>query len=359
MSAPPKKRQYHVVFASPIDIEKTRADAAAGRAPRHFMIALADALDARIWTPTRGAAPLRPVFADRIIGNQPASIALAEQVVAAAGDGDLIFCNSEGASLAVAGQLLAVGKKTALAAFGHNLLRPRMTALRLATGIFQRHDAIFTVTPLLASMLNDTFKGRPSVHFVREQTDDAFFSPGEASEKQRSLIMGVGLEQRDYKTLAAATQDMDADIKISAFSKDAAAVSRALPDVLPDNMDQRFYEWPALVQLYRDADIVIAPVFENNYAAGITTILEGMASGKPVIASRSRGLQNIFSDNNAVAWVPPGDAHVLRSAITRLLDSSEERRALAARGSAVFKKDHTFDGQAGALAKRLREIAPA
>ena len=119
---------------------------------------------------------------------------------------------------------------------------------------------------------------------IREQIDDQFFTPGPAREKTRPLILSVGLEQRDYRTLAAATETMDVDVAISAFSKDTKANQKHIPDPLPENMTMEFYPWTDLAQMYRDADLIVVPVFQNSYAAGITSILEGMAAARPVLA---------------------------------------------------------------------------
>ncbi|MEG3933450.1 MULTISPECIES: hypothetical protein [unclassified Microcoleus] len=42
-------------------------------------------------------------------------------------------------------------------------------------------------------------------------------------------------------------------------------------------MSRKFYEWPDLVQLYRDADVIAVCLMDNKYAAGGTALLEAMA----------------------------------------------------------------------------------
>jgi hypothetical protein len=67
-----------------------------------------------------------------------------------------------------------------------------------------------------------------------KQTDTQFFTPGTVSgEKKRQTVVSVGLENRDYRLLAAATADLDVDVKISGFSKDAKALSQAFLDTMP------------------------------------------------------------------------------------------------------------------------------
>jgi hypothetical protein len=42
-------------------------------------------------------------------------------------------------------------------------------------------------------------------------------------------------------------------------------------------MSRKFYSWPDLVQLYRDADVIAVCLVDNKYAAGVQGLLEAMA----------------------------------------------------------------------------------
>ncbi|MHB1131386.1 MAG: glycosyltransferase family 4 protein [Chloroflexota bacterium] len=65
--------------------------------------------------------------------------------------------------------------------------------------------------------------------------------------------------------------------------------------------------------------------------------LEGLGSGRPVIASRIGGLADIVADGETGLLVPPGDADALRQAIERLIDDPElvERMGAAAKRRAA------------------------
>ena len=149
------------------------------------------------------------------------------------------------------------------------------------------------------------------------------------------MIAGVGLERRDYRTLAAATHDLPVDVRISGFSRFAASAARSFPDPLPANMSRRFYEWPELVQLYRDADVVVAPLFPSPYAAGVTTLMEGLACGRPVVATRTEGLRRYLAPDDGLSLVEAFDAAGLRRAILRLLEHPAEAEAQGRAGLAL------------------------
>jgi glycosyltransferase involved in cell wall biosynthesis len=79
-----------------------------------------------------------------------------------------------------------------------------------------------------------------------------------------------------------------------------------------------------LRELYRRSALAVVPILENDYQTGIATILEMMAMGKCVIATRTRGQTDTIVDGETGLYVPPGDPRALRSAIERMLAHPEE-----------------------------------
>jgi glycosyltransferase involved in cell wall biosynthesis len=61
-------------------------------------------------------------------------------------------------------------------------------------------------------------------------------------------------------------------------------------------------------------------------------VLEAMASGKAVVASRVGGIPELVGPDEAGLLVPPGDCRALAEAIVRLLDDPERRARLGAAG---------------------------
>jgi glycosyltransferase involved in cell wall biosynthesis len=190
-----------------------------------------------------------------------------------------------------------------------------------------------------------------------EQTDTQFFTPGPVSgDKKRQTVVSVGLEKRDYRLLAAATADLDVDVKISGFSKDAKALSQAFPDTMPENMSRKFYEWPNLVQLYRDADVIAVCLVDNKYAAGVQGLLEAMACKRPVLITRTQGIVDYLVAPDIAKVVDVPDAAGLREAIVHLLKNPQEAESQAQRGYEMVVNQHSSEPFVDVLAQKLRSL---
>lgn len=98
-----------------------------------------------------------------------------------------------------------------------------------------------------------------------------------------------------------------------------------------------------------DADALVLPSF----AEGVPVVLmEAMASGKPVIATRVAGVQELVEDGISGFVVPPGDADALARSIKALAADPALRRAMGQAGQAKVRAEFDIDAEAVRL-KRL------
>jgi glycosyltransferase involved in cell wall biosynthesis len=351
---------HHIVLHGKIDLAAQDKLAREGRSPRHAMWQLAQRLGACVHAPG-DRAQVRA--ADRLrsnLGGPPEMWALARELLDNTGPGDTIYCNSEASGLPFAALCRGRKDRPRIAMFVHNLDRPRGRAALRWFGAASTLDWFAACSRHQVDFLKRYLRlAEERATFVWDQTDLRFFSPGPASaDKRRPVIASVGLEQRDYRTLAAATADLSVDVRISGFSRDAAALRRAFPDVLPDNMSRRFYEWPQLLQLYRDADVVVVSTYPNRYAAGVQGMMEAMACGRPTVVTRTDGLATYLAGNDAVVQVPAGDAVALRRAIIRILDDPENAQRLGQRAVALARERHDSDVHVETLARHIEALRP-
>ena len=113
----------------------------------------------------------------------------------------------------------------------------------------------------------------------------------------------------------------------------------------------------AVVAELAGADVLVAASVptKGGKREGIPVVLmEAMASGLPVVASRLSGIPELVADGVSGLLVPPGDAHALADALATLAEDPDLRRRLGAAGRDTVLDDFDVDRNAARLAERIR-----
>jgi Glycosyl transferases group 1 len=343
---------FRIVLPRKTNLFKQMELAAQKLSPRHSIALLAKDLQATIHEPD-GANPY-PLRGKILPTDELWS--LAAKVKQGAAQQDVIFCTSEAGGFHVAAQYAGVFRRPRIAIFVHNADRPRTKAAMRLWRMQKTVDLFIVCSKHQHGFLKRYLNlSDDRVRFINDHTDDLFFAPGsQSSSKKRPMIASVGLEQRDYRTLALATSNLDIDVRISGFSNDAKANS-AFPNPLPTNMERRFYEWPELVQLYRDADAVVVSCRENKYAAGVQSLMEGSSCGRPIIATKTTGLQSYLDDS--VVTIDPGSPDEMASAIQLVLSNPDHAQKLASAALLTAQNRYKMDRYVNEISVMLRQLA--
>ena len=158
--------------------------------------------------------------------------------------------------------------------------------------------------------------------------DTEFFKP-KLSSSPTPIIASAGTASRDYKTLVKAAEGLQADLKIAA---DSAWFPTALDidkDSLPKNVEARSYgDYAGLRDLYADSSFVVVPLYPAIHACGYAVIIEAMAMGRTVIATRTQNPSDFIIEGENGFYVEPGDAEGLRERMTQLLCDPELAKAM-------------------------------
>jgi glycosyltransferase involved in cell wall biosynthesis len=96
----------------------------------------------------------------------------------------------------------------------------------------------------------------------------------------------------------------------------------------------------AVAAALSEADVVVVPSVVDgagNVDGLPNVLLEAMAAGRPLVASRVAGIPQVIEDGVSGLLVPPGDARALSEALRRLLREPDTRARLGeeARRTAV------------------------
>jgi glycosyltransferase involved in cell wall biosynthesis len=187
--------------------------------------------------------------------------------------------------------------------------------------------------------------------------DTEFFQPrtDERSPGPPVLLCVARLvPDKDHDTLLAALAQLAArhpgtELRLVGNGPRRPALERMVQDLglagqvkfLPTTNDVR--------QLYQKADIfVLSSVAE----ALPNVILEAMAAGLPVVATRVGGVPEAVASEDTGLLVAPRDAVGLAAALARLLDEPETRLAMGGRGRRRAVAEFSFD----AMVRRHEEL---
>lgn len=349
--------KYHIAFGRPIDLEAIHLDAQAHKCPRNGTAALAAHLGATIYQPGTDSIQRRDYLWTKLAG-RPEHWALARRLAEHLTANDLIFCSGEDVGIPIATVCGDRRDRPKIAVFMHNIARPRGYLASQWFRLGDRIDLFVTNARPQADFLRRTLRIPESrIYVLPEHIDTAFFTPGaQKPHKVRPIIVSVGLEKRDYRTVATATETLAVDVKISGFSKDARTIAQAFPETLPANMTRQFYEWPDLVQLYRDADLVVVSLVDNKFCAGLTAMLEAMSCHRPVIMTRTQGLTDYLMHSGIATVIDSGDPVAMRQAIMQLLANPQASQSQAQIGYEKVIKLHNMERYVKDFADRLRAI---
>lgn len=350
---------HHLLLARKLEIDDdTLGIRSPANGPRHSLALMARELGSSLHNIGEGPKP-DAGLSDRLWGRllpTPAFWASTAALACRLGPEDTIFCGSEVPGFHLAARLAPRPAGPRLTVFVHNVDRPRTRAVLKLAGLRSRVGRFLACAQPQIDFLHSIGVAPDQAVFVWDHTDTRFFTPGPVSPgKKRPCIMSVGLEQRDYRTLALATRDLDLDVRISGFSRDAQAIARSFPDEMPVNMTRQFYSWPDLRQLYRDADVVVVSLFPNRYAAGVQGLMEAMACGRPVVVTSTVGLERYIHPDAALS-VPTGDPAAIREAVQHLLDHPEKAAAMGARGRQLALERHSMERYVQTLVNDARGL---
>lgn len=202
---------------------------------------------------------------------------------------------------------------------------------------------------------------RAQWHRIDNPLPDEFFQVPQAEQPGRVLFVGTITEIKDILTLLRAVKLMREDkaapicqVRLAGRTT-SPAYERGLRAYVQQNGLQDAVEFlgpldrPALLREYAAAALVVLPSQQENAPMAI---IEAMATGKPVVATRVGGIPDLVTDGETGLLSQVGDAQDLAHNITCLLGNNALRRRLGERARAVAVRRF----RAEAVARQYREV---
>ena len=107
---------------------------------------------------------------------------------------------------------------------------------------------------------------------------------------------------------------------------------------------------PEILSLF---DIFVLPSLDEGLGR---SMVEAMAAGKPVVASRVGGIPEAVEDGKTGILVPPRDAHALADALSFMLDNPEKALEMGRRGRERAEKLFDEERMADSICSLYREL---
>ena len=169
-----------------------------------------------------------------------------------------------------------------------------------------------------------SLKGK--VEFLRFAVDTESFRP-HPEIPEEDFIFSPGRDPgRDFKTLFQAVRGLDARTVLTARS---GTIQKLAP--LPPGVTNASFTPEEYIVTLAKAGIVVIPLDTRNginNAMGISTLVEAMAAGKAVIATRTYSTESYIKDGVNGLLLPEGDEESLKRAILELRRNHEARQRL-------------------------------
>jgi glycosyltransferase involved in cell wall biosynthesis len=183
--------------------------------------------------------------------------------------------------------------------------------------------------------------------------DARYFSSRPAAGRE-PYVLAVGKDlARDYATFAEAVRRLGVRAEIAAYPRNLEGVE------LPPGTRARAVSSAELRELYAGAACVVVPQRRQEYpygseGGGLTSLLETLAMGRPLVASDRPILHDYVTDGETALLVPPEEPEALGAAIARVLEDREIARRLGETGRAHVEAELTMRHFAERVAPILR-----
>ncbi len=111
-----------------------------------------------------------------------------------------------------------------------------------------------------------------------------------------------------------------------------------------------------LIELIARSMIVVLPLQERQISTGQSVLLEAMAMGKPVVATRVNGTVDYIEHMTTGLLVPPNDPQAMRDALTLLAGDVELRQRLGNAGRREVLRQYLPNHYAQGVSDALRGL---
>jgi glycosyltransferase involved in cell wall biosynthesis len=243
-------------------------------------------------------------------------------------DFDLFYASNENLGLLLAALFKLARQRPRLVVANHHLSNSTKAFLFSRLRLENSTDALICLNEYQAAFLERELAVPPNKVLRINNgglVDGSFFSPLAKESSEKTYILSVGRENRDYETLVQSLRTCEIPAKlVSSGIRESSEYRNKAPDTALPNLETfEHIPFTHLRALYEGCSFVVLPMHNVDYPAGMTAVMEAMAMGKAVIATYSRGIEEFIEDSVTGFWTEPGNHLALREKIMLLWNNPE------------------------------------
>ena len=184
--------------------------------------------------------------------------------------------------------------------------------------------------------------------FVPFHSDPRFL---DTPTSEGDYVIAAGRTLRDYRTLTAAFHGLDTPLVVV-----AGRSSPGLDDLAPNTTVRHDVPGAEFADLMARSLAVAVPLEERQISTGQSVVLQAMAFGKAVIATRVHGTEDYIEHMKTGILVPPRDPDAFREAVRMVAGDAALRARLGQAARARVLTGHLPRHYAGIVVDVLRNV---
>ena len=165
-----------------------------------------------------------------------------------------------------------------------------------------------------------------------------------------SYVFSVGQSNRDFNSLLRAATDFP--------KKKFIIMARQVSEGAPPNVS--FVNWGAYenyMSYFVNAELILLPLKGHQHAAGLTTLFEAWAVGKPVIVAATNAIKEFTEvKEETVLSYQPENAEDLSAKLSYAFTHPTILNAIAKNGHACLHENYTSSAYLAQLREKLKEL---
>lgn len=217
--------------------------------------------------------------------------------------------------------------------------------------VLPRVDRVIVLTRKQAAYVQDTYRTKHRPIVLDWVVDELFYAPQDGRDD--GYILAVGEDaSRDFETLIAACRHIDRALVIKT-GRDIA-VPTAMQDrvrIVRERLPPRAFR-----DLYARAAVVAVPLAPTDHPGGISTTLEAMAMGRPIVASDTGTTRDLLENARTGLVVPPGDSGAFSEALLKVLEDADLAQDLGRRARERIETKYAMPVRHAKLARMLKSF---